>query len=134
MVPTKVMRLAVLAVLAACQSKDSPPPAPAPVKQETICAIGSRVLDKASCAAADKDLAMSRKAYQGIVQTGSKLDARQLDAMCAQMIRALQTDMQKAGCTIDLPPDDQRRMDTFLTEWFAQRAPVTPTGDAASDA
>jgi len=130
--------IAVALVAAACSkhSQDAPPPEPlAPAVD--ICDLGTRALDRVTCTGAGAAIQKARKTFVGFVDAvrkATQTDARQFQIMCAQMLTALEKDATAAGCKLDLQPADRSALKTVLDAYYAERAKIEPTGDAASDA
>ncbi|HLL25578.1 MAG TPA: hypothetical protein VK427_25755 [Kofleriaceae bacterium] len=142
--------LLVLVLLAACKG-DKPPPAPTPTPTPTspavvvdaqalvdACAIGRFAVDKATCQsdAARGALAKAKKSLDGVLATVGQTtaDPRQLQVMCSTMLLAIERDAAKASCTLALDALHRADIMALLDEWYAQRTPLVPTGDAAADA
>lgn len=130
--------IAVALVTVACNkaSEKAPPPEPlTPVVD--ICDLGTRALERVTCASAGGAIQKARKTFVGFVDAirkATQADARQFQIMCAQMLTALEKDATAAGCKLDLQPADRSALKTVLDAYYAERAKVEPTGDAASDA
>lgn len=150
-----LMKLATLAALivtfAACKSGDHAEPrpgaaaqpgsaaAPAATTPLDLCGIGLAALDKATCDVPDdvKRLQSAKQTLHGIIDTIHQTrppDPRPLQMMCAQLFKAMQRDIAKLHCAIGLTSDQHAAIEAALDAWYAQRTPVKPTGDPASDA
>jgi hypothetical protein len=103
-----------------------------------ICKIGLAAIDSASCPApaVSANLAKARKTIDGLATTAAKItdDPSKLYVMCAQLLLAIERDAKQAGCTLAIPADARTDIAKTLDAFYAQRTPVAPTGDAASDA
>jgi hypothetical protein len=113
----------------------APPAAPTP----DICRNSYITLDRATCPTpeARQSLGEAKKAIGRIVETIGKIggtDLRQLQAMCAQMFLAIESDAAKLKCEIPIDASQRKEIMTLLDAWYGQRTPVAPTGDATSDA
>ena len=149
--------LGLVVALAACQGSTheppSPPPqtAPAPVTPSSpplpppapaatdLCAAGTRIFDHATCATPQgmKVLEQAKRTLSGTLDLTTKAantDPHALQIVCAQLIQALSRDAAAHGCTIELAAADKQQIDVLMTAYYAQRTPVTKTGDTAADA
>jgi len=137
--------VALMVMLAACKggSRAEPKPGSAAPPVSTapldICDIGLRAFDKTTCDAPDsaKNIQRAQQTFHGILDTIQKTrppDPRQLQMMCAQIFVAMQRDFAKIHCTTGVTGDQQAAIAAALEAWYAQRTPVSPTGDQMSDA
>jgi hypothetical protein len=150
--------LPLVLVLAACNSKGKPPEtgaagsaapvvsagsagsagsaATAPVPpQNDLCRIGIDAIDHASCGSAS--LQSARKSLETItatVQTTGTNDPHAYEVTCARLVDAIDRDAAKSGCTLQLDAGLRATIKKDVDEYYGQRTPVTPTGDAAADA
>lgn len=105
-----------------------------------ICMRGLAVLERAACPTPEvqKNLLDAKQAIDHLVETSGKVgagtDPRQFQVLCAQMLLALERDAAKLRCKIEISEAQRREITELLDAWYGQRTPVTPTGDAASDA
>src|SRR5262249_25497914 len=104
-----------------------------------VCRSSVAAVERATCAAPEgqQKLVEAKKALGGIVDTIGKMgggDARQLQVMCAQMLRGIQDDAGKLGWKVEVDPGQRKEIDALIDAWYGQRTPVAPTGDAAADA
>jgi hypothetical protein len=141
--------LPVLVALAACQgspsgSKSQPasgsaaPSAPPPVvRTAQVCLDAITVVRNASCGSAAPSLKAAEASLEGTVaamaKTGDASDPEQYDIICSRMLLALEKDAAKLGCTLSIDPKLRTTMTEKLDRYFAQRTPVTKTGDPAAD-
>jgi hypothetical protein len=150
----KCALIVALAMVASCKDKprESPPrvtsasgsaAASAPVDAGApafdVCRIGLAALDQAACPTPQilQSLLAAKKSLHGVVDTVGKLGGaspEKFQVMCAQLLLAIERDAVKVKCTVTLAADDRAKIMTLLDAWYAQRTPVAPTGDAASDA
>jgi hypothetical protein len=143
--------VALIVTLAACKagSHDAPQPgsaarpgsatAPGSVAPLDICGIGLAALDATTCDAPDhaKGIQSAKQTFRGILDTIRQTqppDPWPLQMMCAQLFVAMQRDVAKIHCTTGITGDQQAAIAAALDAWYAQRTPVAPTGDPASDA
>ncbi len=143
----KALALAALLSVTGCKAKhDTPPPAagsgsatgsaPAPTSDD-ICRRGIEAIDHASCGSGAFDLHAARSSLDGIAGTVQKLgtaDPHAYDVMCSRFLDAIDHDAAKAHCTFPLDPAIRARVTQILDAYYAERTPVTQTGDPASDA
>lgn len=150
-----VASLVMLVVaLAACKGDHKTPPAPGsgsaiasgaaptpPPANATpdVCEAGVRAIERASCKSpeAAKFLDRARQTLAGtldVARKASSADPHQLQIVCAQLVQALLRDASTSGCTIELGDVDRKQITSLLEAWYAERTPVVPTGDSASDA
>ena len=104
---------------------------------DDLCRIGMDAIDHASCGSAAGQLGAARKSLETItatVQSTGTTDPHAYEVSCARLVDALAHDAKKAGCTITLDAGVQARVGKLVDEYYGQRTPVTPTGDAAADA
>jgi hypothetical protein len=131
-----LIAVALLAVACSKKSQDESPPEPlAPVVD--VCDLGIRALDRVTCTSAGGAIQKARKTFVGFVDAvrkATQADAHQFQIMCAQMLTALEKDATAQGCKLDLQPADRTALKSVLDAYYAERAKVEPTGDAASDA
>jgi len=104
-----------------------------------ICGIGRSALDRATCPTpeARDNLLRAKQSLDGIVDTIGHVgadDPRKFQVMCAQLLLAIERDAARVKCTLAIDAARRAAITTFLDEWYAQRTPVVPTGDAAADA
>jgi hypothetical protein len=102
-----------------------------------LCRIGMGAIDRAACGSAASSLTAARKSLEAIVTTAQNTgttDPHAYDVTCARLVDAIARDAAKAGCTVTFDADVQARIKKDVDEYYAQRTPVTPTGDAAADA
>jgi hypothetical protein len=145
--------LPVLVALAACQgspsgSKSQPAPgsaapsaaptaAPPVVRTAQVCLDAITVVRNASCGSAAPSLKAAEASLEGTVaamaKTGDASDPEQYDIICSRMLLALEKDAAKLGCTLPIDPKLRTTMLQKLDRYFAQRTPVTKTGDPAAD-
>lgn len=138
--------LSVLVVaLTACQGNSSPKPAPgsaAPpvtppvVRTAEVCTGGVVAVEHASCGSAGANLDAAKAGLEGTVAAMMKAgdgDIDKYDLICSRMLFALERDTAKLGCTLPIEPALRTRMMELLDRYFAQRTPVTKTGDPAAD-
>jgi XTP/dITP diphosphohydrolase len=145
-----------VAALAACQGRKGEPPSPPPQTAPApatatpspappapappdLCAAGTRIFDHATCASAQgmKILDQAKRTLRGTLDLTTKAantDPHALQIVCAQLIQALSRDAAAQGCTIELAAADQHQLEALMSAYYAQRTPVTNTGDAAADA
>lgn len=147
--------LPLLLVLAACNQKAQAPvsagsggsagsaapaaPAvkPSPPASDDVCRMGMDAIDHASCGSAASKLTAARKSLEAIVTTAQNTgttDPHAYEITCARLVDAIDRDGTKAGCSLTIDPALRARIAKDVDEYYAQRTPVTPTGDAASDA
>jgi len=137
--------VALMVMLAACKggSRAEPKPGsaapPGTMAPLDICNIGLGALDKTTCDAPDSanNLQRVQQAFRGIldtIQNTQPPDPRPLQMMCAQVFLAMQRDVEKLHCTTGITGDQHAAIAAALEAWYAQRTPVSPTGDQASDA
>jgi hypothetical protein len=157
MVRSLMKLVALMVLLAACKGggharsqpgSAAPPGSTAPAGSAAaagsaarldICDIALTALDKTTCDAPDsaKNLQSAKKTFQGILDTAHQTrpsDPRPLQMMCAQLFLAMQRDVVKLHCTTGATDDQRATIAAALDAWYAQRTPVAPTGDPASDA
>jgi hypothetical protein len=138
--------LPLLVMLVACQgsSSTSQPaagsaalPATAPmVRTAQVCLDAITVVRNASCGSAATSLAAAQAGLEGTVAAMRKAgdaDPEQYDIICSRMLLALERDAAKLGCTLPIDPKLRTQMIEHLDRYFAQRTPVTKTGDPAAD-
>lgn len=141
--------LPLLVALAACQgspSKSQPAPAgsagsaapagPPMVSTAQVCLDAITVVKHASCANAQTSLKAAQAGLEGTVaamQKAANSDPEQYDIICSRMLLALEQDATKLGCTLPIDAGLRTRMMAKLEKYFAQRTPVTKTGDADAD-
>jgi hypothetical protein len=148
--------LPVLVALAACQGSPSgskpqpaagsaapaagsaaPPAAPPMVRTAQVCLDAITVVRNASCGSAAPSLKAAEASLEGTVaamtKTGDAADPEQYDIICSRMLLALEKDAIKLGCTLPIEPKLRTTMMEKLDRYFAQRTPVTKTGDPAAD-
>jgi len=161
----KVLPLAAVLLLAACNEKqhDAPAPAPAPAPAvapgsaaapgsappgpgsattaipaaDDVCRIGMDAIDHASCGSAAGSIKAARSSLETIsstVQTTGTNDPHGYEVTCSRLVDAIDRDAAKAGCTLAIDPALRARIAKTVEAYYAQRTPVTPTGDAAADA
>ena len=102
-----------------------------------ICDLGTHALDRVTCAGPGMDVAKAKRTFVGFVDAvrkASQADAHQFQIMCAQMLTALEKDVAKAGCKIDMAAADRASVAGVLDAYYAERTKVAPTGDATTDA
>ena len=145
--------LPLVLVLAACNQKPSGPPpstgsagsagaAGAPpvasvAPADDLCRAGMDAIDHASCGSGAGQLAATRKSLETItatVQNTGTTDPHAYDMTCARLVDAIDHDAKKTGCTLAIDAATRARIGKLTDEYYAQRTPVTPTGDAAADA
>lgn len=150
--------LGIVVVLAACQGRNDQPPAPPPQTAPApttatpsptppapapappdICAAGARIFDHATCTSVQgmKVLDQAKRTLSGtldLTKKAASADPHALQIVCAQLIQALARDAAAQGCKIELAAADKQQIDVLMTAYYAQRTPVTKTGDAAADA
>ena len=132
------MRALIAIALVACSKKaeDAPPPPP-PAPPVDICDLGTRALDRVTCSGSGMDVAKAKRTFVGFVDAvrkASQADAHQFQIMCAQMLTALEKDVAKAGCKIDMAAADRTSLTAVLDAYYSERTKIRPTGDAATDA
>jgi hypothetical protein len=103
-----------------------------------ICKSSLGVLDRAACKTPEASQGLLQ-ARIGLERLGSTIglggsDPRQYQVMCAEMLLAIEQDATKLGCKLPIDAAQRKEIDGLLEWWYGQRTPVTPTGDAASDA
>ena len=141
--------LPVLVALVACQGSSSgtksqpapgsaaPPTAAPTVRTAQVCLDAITVVRNASCGSAAPSLKAAEASLEGTVaamaKTGDASDPEQYDIICTRMLLALEKDAAKLGCTLPIHPDLRTTMMKKLDRYFAQRTPVTKTGDPAAD-
>jgi hypothetical protein len=141
--------LPVLVALVACQGSSSktksqpvsgsavPPTTPPMVRTAQVCFDAIAVVRNASCGSAAPSLKAAEASLEGTVaamaKTGDASDFEQYDIICSRMLLALEKDAAKLGCTLPIEPKLRTTMSEKLDRYFAQRTPVTKTGDAAAD-
>lgn len=116
----------------------APPVAP-PVAPPDICAAGTRIFDHATCTSVQgmKVLEQAKRTLNGtldLTKKAASADPHALQIVCAQLIQALSRDAAAQGCKIDLADADKQQIDVLMAAYYAQRAAVTPSGDASADA
>lgn len=122
---------------AAAKPRDASTPAASPGTGFPSCDLGVRVTDKLKC---DKigaqDLAMTLKAFRAVASAAAQTQAEpgKVDATCMQMLAALDHSVVKQGCTLELTAEEREKLKRDLDAYFAQRTPVTATGNAEVDA
>lgn len=130
--------LYAVALLYACSKKSEapPPPPPAPAAVD-ICDLGTRALDHVTCSTGSgAAIGQAKKTFVGFVEAvrkATQADAHQFQIMCAQILTALERDIVKAGCKLELAAPDRAGLATVLESYYAERTKIAPTGDAASD-
>lgn len=110
------------------------PAVPAPAFD--ACGLGTRLLAEVTpCASKGnpKDWKMMQQGFATVADTVRKTDTASSQVMCAQMLHAVEDDLGKLGCTIVLSSSERAQLAELMASWYAQRTPVVPTGDAASD-
>jgi hypothetical protein len=139
--------LPLLVALAACQGSPSksqpaagsaaPPGAPPVVQRAQICFDAITVVQHASCGSAATSLKQAQAGLEGTVAAMQKAggeDVEKYEVVCSRMLLALEQDAAKLNCTLPIDPNLRTKMMERLSKYFAQRTPVTKTGDAAADA
>jgi hypothetical protein len=141
--------LIAVVVLASCKDKPAePPPRPAdksapaagsaaPTPALDVCKLAIAALERASCPTPDvhKGLMGAKQSFTGIVDTVGQLgaaDPQKFMVICGQLLIALERDAKRAGCTLNV--EQRPAIEQLVEAWYAQRTPVVPTGDAATDA
>ncbi len=117
----------------------SPPPPKPPAPALDVCAAGTRAFEHATCSSdhGRQVLEQAKKTVTGtldLTKKAANADPQSLQLVCAQLIQALIRDTSAQGCKIELDPSDQQQIDQLLKTYYAQRTPVTKTGDADADA
>jgi hypothetical protein len=151
----KLTLIAAAALLASCKGKPREAPAPGPGSGAPASAAGAGVaaeppapdlcrsstaaVDQATCKTpeARQQLLDAKQAIDRIAEASFKVggaDHRQLQVMCAQVLLAIEQDAAKLSCTVAIDARQRKEITALLDAWYAQRTPVAPTGDAASDA
>ena len=100
------------------------------------CGLGTRLLaEVTSCAskANPKDWKMTQQGFTTVADTVRKSGNASSQVMCAQMLQAVEGDLGKVGCTMEVSGAERAQLADLMASWYAQRTPVVPTGDAASD-
>ncbi len=149
--------LPLVLVLGACNPKASAPPAgtgsgaggsavgaPSAAPQakpvapaDDLCHIGMDAIDHATCGSSAGQLQAARRSLETItatVQNTGTTDVHAYDTACARLVDAIDHDAKKTGCTLAIDAPTRTRSGKLMDEYYAQRTPVTPTGDAAADA
>jgi hypothetical protein len=150
-VRVKRLFLGVVLALAACQGSSDhaapPPPAPTPTKPAPdagsplpegtaqLCHRALDVIKTAPCQ--DAGFAAARVSIENTLRMlghGVGTDAKTYDLVCARVLAALEQDAKARSCTLAIDPELRAQLKATLDAYFAIRAAVTPTGDAAADA
>ncbi len=100
------------------------------------CGLGTRLLAEVTpCAstANAKDWKMTQQGFTTVADTVRKTGNASSQIMCAQMLQAVEGDLGKIGCTMTVSSAERTQLADLMASWYAQRTPVVPTGDAASD-
>ena len=139
--------LIVVLALLGCKDdkKPAPPPptiasaAPADAAVLDVCAIGKVALEAAKCEQAETQAALmkAKKSIDGIIDALGQLgggNPQQFQVACGTLLLAIERDATKSKCVLALEPARREEIVKMLEAWYAQRTPVVPTGDAASDA
>lgn len=117
----------------------APDAAPSAAPGVDICGIGRSAIANATCPTPGvrDNLLRAKKSLDGIVdmigQAGA-VDPRKFQVMCAQLLLAIERDAAQVKCTLAIDASQRAAIAKLLDEWYAQRTPVVPTGDAAADA
>jgi hypothetical protein len=101
------------------------------------CAIGARALEQATPCASKADAKswnVTRQGFTTVAGAAGNAGGQTAQVLCAQMLQAVDGDLQKIGCALDLSTAERTQLDALMTRWYAMRTPVVPTGNADADA
>jgi hypothetical protein len=104
---------------------------------DDLCRQGMAAIDHSSCGSATSSLSAARKSLDTIVATAQQTgvtDPHAYEVTCARLVGAIAHDAAKSGCTITFDAGMKAKIAKDVEEYYGQRTPVTPTGDAAADA
>ncbi len=132
------MRLVIFLALTACGSPASRAPR-AEAKPQNItdplvyCDLAVRMIDElAACTKAPAGSFETLRQSMHTERTGGPVLARKSGAYCAQGMELLLLDPERPKCTFTVAPRIAE-ITAFLDAYYAERTPVTPTGDARRD-
>jgi len=104
-----------------------------------VCRISLDALDRATCPTPDGRASILdvKRSVQGAIDAIRKVggaDSLQFQAVCAQLLLAIESDATKLKCAVALDARHRAEINAMLDGWYGQRTPVVPTGDPAADA